>query len=323
MPSAMMSEQSLGTEPLPEVRVERAHASHPDEALGLIEEYYEAINVVARDDRDSLLHYLSDPQSGIWVAYSGNVAIGCILLRPLAQFESAGEVKRLYVRPAYRGRGVARLLLRALEQVAEEHKIAWLYLDSKDDLTDAIAFYQRHGYRPCARYNENPQATIFLRKQMSPGVIVRTFRSGDEADFRKLNEAWIEEYFRIEDKDRQTLSDPYTYVLAPGGQIFIALRNGEAVGCCAMIAMGRGSWEIAKMAVSKKERGHGIGRRLLDYAIDFAKARSCLRLYIETNSKLVNAIHLYKSVGFHYIPPERIKPSPYARANVFMEMMLD
>jgi putative acetyltransferase len=323
MPSTMMSEQRLETEPLPEVRVERADASYPNDALALIEEYYEAINVVARDDRDSLLRYLSDPQSGIWVAYSGDAAIGCILLRPLTQFESAGEVKCLYVRPPHRGRGVARLLLRTLEQFAQEHKIAWLYLDTKDDLTDAIAFYRRHGYRPCGCYNENPQATIFLRKQLPTDVIVRTFRPGDEEDFQKLNEAWIEEYFRIEDKDRQTLSDPCSYVLAPGGQIFIALRNDEAVGCCALLAMGDGSWEVAKMGVSKKERGHGVGRRLLDYAIEYAKAHSCRRLYIETNSALVNAIYLYESVGFHHIPPERIKPSPYARANVFLEMMLD
>jgi GNAT superfamily N-acetyltransferase len=305
-----------------DIRVQRAHVEHPDDALALIEEYYAAIDVAARDDRASLLRYLSDPQSAIWVAYCGHAATGCILFHPLTQFDRAGEIKRLYVRPEYRGQGVARQLLETSEQFAQEHGIGWLYLDTKEDLTDAIAFYRRHGYQPCARYNENPQATIFMRKRLPPAMLVRNFQPGDEEAFRVLNEAWIERYFRLEERDRQTLNDPYSSVLAPGGQIFMAIRNGAAVGCCALHALGDGNWEIAKMAVAETERGRGVGRRLLEYAIDYAKARSSRRLYIETNSLLRNAIHLYESVGFRHVPPERTQPSPYARADVFMEMML-
>ncbi len=83
---------------------------------------------------------LSDPQSAIWVAYSGQAAIGCILFHRLARFGRAEEIKRLYVRPGYRGRGVARKLLDTSERFAQEHEISWLYLDTKNDLTDAIAF---------------------------------------------------------------------------------------------------------------------------------------------------------------------------------------
>ncbi|MGH9581697.1 MAG: GNAT family N-acetyltransferase [Bryobacteraceae bacterium] len=146
------------------VRIERATAEKPEDALRLIEEYYDAVGVLARDDRETLLHYLADPQSAVWVAYVGPAPAGCILFRPLEHLRAAGEVKRLYVRPACRRHGVAALLLRALEQFATEHGISCLYLDSKDDLQDAIAFYKRHGYTTCARYNDNPQATIFMRK---------------------------------------------------------------------------------------------------------------------------------------------------------------
>ena len=55
-------------------------------------------------------------------------------------------------------------------QAAEEHArregTQWLYLDTKDDLHAAIRFYLSTGYQPCPRYNDNPQATIFLRKQL-------------------------------------------------------------------------------------------------------------------------------------------------------------
>lgn len=322
MQSVASGGHPLETGPASDIRIERARLQHPDHALALIEEYYDAINVVARDDRPSLLRYLSDPRSAVWVAYCGPAPVACILYHPLPEFDSAGEIKRLYVRPGYRGRAVARLLLQTLEQFAREQQIAWLYLDTKDDLTDAIAFYRRHGYQSCGRYNENPQATIFMRKQLSASVLVRSFQAGDEEAFRTLNEAWIEKYFHLEIKDRQTLNDPYSFILDPGGQIFMAIRNGEAIGCCALLALGEGNWEIAKMAVAENERGRGVGRQLLQYVINYAKSRSSRRLYIETNSSLVDAIHLYRSVGFRDVPPERLHASPYARADVFLEMIL-
>ena len=307
---------------VPDLHVERVHVEYPDDAFHLIEEYYEAVNVVARDDRAAMLRSLSDPRNAIWVAYSADLPIGCIFYRRLPQFGSAGEVKKLYVRPVYRGHGVARLLLETLEQFAQEHNVAWLYLDSKDDLADAIAFYERHGYRLCGRYNENPQATVFMRKRLVRAVHIRSFQPGDEEAFRRLNEAWIQKYFRLEEKDREILNDPHTHVLAQGGQIFMAFQGGEAIGCCALLALGDESWEIAKMAVAESERGQGIGRQLLEHAIEYANAQGSCRLYIETNSSLANAIHLYESVGFRHVPPERVQRSPYARANVFLERIV-
>jgi putative acetyltransferase len=81
-------------------------------------------------------------------------------------------------------------------------------------------------------------------------------------------------------------------------------------------------FEVAKMAVSESCRGHGIGRKLLEYAIAQAKALGAHTLELASNTKLANAVHLYESVGFRHLPPERVEPSPYARANVFMELHL-
>lgn len=152
--------------------------------------------------------------------------------------------------------------------------------------------------------------------------VVRSFQPGDEEAFRTLNEAWITKYFRLEDKDRETLEDPQSHILSPGGQIFMAVRNGQPIGCCGLIALKDGSMEVAKMAVAENERGHGIGRKLLDCAIEYAWTHAVPRLYLETNSALANAIHLYESTGFERLPAERIPQSPYARANVYMEMNL-
>src|SRR5512140_3425722 len=137
-----------------------------EDACSLIEEYYEAVHVIARDDRAQILHYISDPASCILLAYDAAAPVGCIVYRPLPHMGPAGEVKRLYVRPAFRQRGIADRLLGALEQFASSQHAQWLYLDTTDDLKAAIAFYERHGYLRCDRYNDNPQATIFMRKKL-------------------------------------------------------------------------------------------------------------------------------------------------------------
>jgi len=154
-------------------------------------------------------------------------------------------------------------------------------------------------------------------------LTIREFRPGDEADFWRLNEEWIVRYFAMEQKDEETLAHPKEAILDRGGKIFFAVRDGQTIGCCALRAMGPGEFEVAKMAVEEAFRRSGIGRRLLESVIAEARASSVHRLYLETNRKLANAVRLYESVGFQHIPPERVVPSPYARANVFMELFLD
>ena len=148
------------------IAVHRATASLADAAFALIEEYYEAIGVVVRDDRAALEHYLASPDSPIWIATVNEVPAGCVMLRPLPQISHAAEVKRLYVCPAFRGLRVAHALMQAAEQHARAAELQWLYLDTKDDLHAAIHFYLSTGYQTCPRYNDNPQATLFLRKQL-------------------------------------------------------------------------------------------------------------------------------------------------------------
>ncbi|HWC16357.1 MAG TPA: GNAT family N-acetyltransferase [Terriglobales bacterium] len=155
-----------------------------------------------------------------------------------------------------------------------------------------------------------------------PEIRVRPFQPGDEIAFRELNEAWIAKYFTIEEAERPYLEDPVGKILAIGGHIFLAVAGEDPVGCCALIPTQPGEFELAKMAVQESLRGRGIGRKILDYTIVQAKNIGATRLYLETNRKLANAIHLYESVGFQHVAPELVIPSPYARANVFMELSL-
>ena len=157
---------------------------------------------------------------------------------------------------------------------------------------------------------------------MSPAtgqIAVREFQPGDETAFRRLNEEWITRYFRIEAKDSEALDDPGSNILAPGGRIFFATADGECVGTCALIPMGALQFEVAKMAVTARCQGMGIGRRLLTAVIEAARSAGAHRLHLETNHILTPAIRLYESVGFRHVPSV---PSPYVRSDVSMEMNL-
>jgi N-acetylglutamate synthase-like GNAT family acetyltransferase len=151
-------------------------------------------------------------------------------------------------------------------------------------------------------------------------VQLRAFAPGSAGDaeaFRTLNEWWIRKYFGIEEHDTEILSDPEGFVLAQGGHIFFAVADGVRVGCCALIPISPGIYEVAKMAVSEDWQGGGIGRKVLAHTVEQGHLLGARALYLETNATLANAIHLYESLGFKHLPP---KPSPYVRANVFMEL---
>ena len=155
-------------------------------------------------------------------------------------------------------------------------------------------------------------------------VSIRAFRTGDGAAFRTLNEAWIAAIFEIEEKDRAILGDPQRAILDRGGHIDLAIDDGtgQIVGCCALLPAGPGVFEVGKMTVLEGRRGEGIGRQLLRAAIEHASALGATRLYLETNHTLTGAIALYLSEGFRHLSPEAVTPSPYARADVFMERYL-
>jgi putative acetyltransferase len=158
----------------------------------------------------------------------------------------------------------------------------------------------------------------------SPNAIeIRSLVPGDDSTaFRTLNEEWITQYFKLEAKDREILSDPDHSILLKGGHIFLAYAGAEAVGCVALVPMHDEVYEISKMAVSPHLRGRGIGRRLLQHAIAQARRLGARSLFLGSNTRLKDAVHLYESVGFRHVKPETLPPMPYSRADVFMELSL-
>jgi DNA-binding MarR family transcriptional regulator/GNAT superfamily N-acetyltransferase len=137
------------------------------EARETLEEYYEAVQVVVRDKPATMQKIIDEKASGIWLAYLGDEVVGCVVLRRLTAISKASECKRLYVKPTARGHGIADKLLDVQEEYARSQGVEWIYLDTHDGLKAAIALYERRGYERCKRYNDNPQATLFMRKRIT------------------------------------------------------------------------------------------------------------------------------------------------------------
>jgi len=110
------------------------------------------------------------------------------------------------------------------------------------------------------------------------------------ADFIRLNEAWIGEYFRLEEAD------------------------------CALLREEDGMMQLARMAVAAGERGKGWGRILLATALQRARQLGARRVRLLSNTRLGAAIHLYEAVGFRAV--HRGPHPQYARCNIVMECEL-
>jgi ribosomal protein S18 acetylase RimI-like enzyme len=85
---------------------------------------------------------------------------GCCALRPLdnADYPNACEMKRLYVRPAYRGLGLGRQLAEAIMDAARLHGYDSVLLDTLDDMEAARTLYEELGFEEVPTYYHNPIA---------------------------------------------------------------------------------------------------------------------------------------------------------------------
>ena len=95
----------------------------------------------------------------------GPVAYGGI--RPVPSVsEDTAEIKRMWVQGDWRGAGLGSRMLRHLEELAASQGFARVVLDTNGTLSEALALYERAGYRRIDRYNDNPYAEAFFEKQL-------------------------------------------------------------------------------------------------------------------------------------------------------------
>jgi GNAT superfamily N-acetyltransferase len=149
------------------VRISDAHAGeHLQEARRLIEEYAASLGV-SLDFQDfdlelaSLPGDYSPPEGRLLLALEREEPAGCVALRKLEG--GTCEMKRLYVRPAFRGAGVGRVLAEAVIEEARRIGYRRMRLDTLPEMGKARAMYAALGFREIAPYRFNPvEGTAFL-----------------------------------------------------------------------------------------------------------------------------------------------------------------
>ncbi|HXV41186.1 MAG TPA: GNAT family N-acetyltransferase [Steroidobacteraceae bacterium] len=149
-------------------------------------------------------------------------------------------------------------------------------------------------------------------------IAIVPFRRELAPAFRQLNLDWIERLFRVEAPDLKVLENPESAIVATGGMVFFALDGGTPVGTVAMIRVSDERFELAKMAVATAHQRRGIGELLGAAGIGWARAAGAKAVFLETNSRLANAIRLYERLGFRHAAHPH--PSDYARADYYMEL---
>lgn len=153
-------------------------------------------------------------------------------------------------------------------------------------------------------------------------LIVRDFLPEDSDAFRDLNLAWVEAHFTVEPEDRAQLEDPKTHILDKGGSILIAVLDGVPVGTVGLVpGHDEGVLELIKMSARQDLRGRGIGRALMDAAIESARMQGAKSIWLETNTVLDAALALYRKSGFRELSGDELTPTPYDRCNC--QMVLD
>lgn len=157
----------------PKIEIRLAH-DQPSVVLDLFQEYIEMLCQRDASFRDylALQNYEEEtrdlstkyglPKGRLYVAYCDGQAAGCIALRPMA--EMTCEMKRLYVRPAFRGLGLAGKLVDRIIKEARQIGYGFMVLDTLACLEGAIRLYEKFGFQPIPSYNDNPMAEAIYMK---------------------------------------------------------------------------------------------------------------------------------------------------------------
>ena len=159
-------------------RIERVGFGHPD-ALVLVEEVQQeyVVRYGGRDDTPLDPLMFEPPSGSFFVGYLGDVPVASGAWRRRGDVEAFGvtvtaEVKRMYVSPSARGRGLARLVLAHLEATAAAGGALAMVLETGTAQPEAIALYESSGYTRIAdfgHYAWSPSSRCFGKPLLPNG----------------------------------------------------------------------------------------------------------------------------------------------------------
>lgn len=155
--------------------VRRARASAP-ELVHLLQRLWDELGSLYPEAKapPSPPNDITGERAGFVVAWVGGEAAGCGAFRPFSSDQSAiAEIKRMYVAPEFRRRGVSRQILAELERLAQECGYSSVRLETGLRQPHAIRLYESSGYQRIERYGrhrEDPLSVCFEKFLQSPDM---------------------------------------------------------------------------------------------------------------------------------------------------------
>jgi ribosomal protein S18 acetylase RimI-like enzyme len=244
------------------------------------------------------------PGGGLWLATAdrGETA-GCVALRRLEP--GVGEMKRLYVRPVFRGTGLGKRL--ALKVLEDAGTIGYrrIRLDTTPEMAGAIRLYESLGFTRIAPYCPNP----------IPGALYMEMEVGSEAPHQlvPISLEQVELVAPLFDAYRQFYGQPpdpegarrFLAERLDRGQsvIYAVVEGGRALGFTQLypsfssVSM-RPIWILNDLFVAEDARRRGVGARLLRAARDHAMKTGAVRLALSMAVMNVGAQTLYERDGW-------------------------
>ena len=149
------------------------HATTSDHIAGareLFSEYASSLNVDLsfqgfERELTELPGEYSEPEGCILLAFLDSALVGCVALRPLTS--GVCEMKRMYVRPAFRGRGIGLALARDVIAEARKRGYKRMRLDSLPAMAEAQGLYRSLGFMEIGAYRLNPiQGAVFMELKL-------------------------------------------------------------------------------------------------------------------------------------------------------------
>ena len=141
-------------------------------------------------------------------------------------------------------------------------------------------------------------------------MTIRPATNADADEVRALVFGVLAEYGLSPDPDGTDadLADLEASYGARGGAFDVVEDEGRIVGSVGLYALEGGVCELRKMYLARETRGQGLGKRVLEHALDRARALGFRRVELETASVLVEAIGLYTRYGFSPVDPAHLSP---------------
>lgn len=145
------------------------------------------------------------------------------------------------------------------------------------------------------------------------------FQKDLQGHFESINKEWVTQCFTLEKVDQEQFEDPEKWIIAPGGAILFAEKEGEIVGTVGLCNVGGDVYELIKMGVKPAAQGQGIGMLLAKAILEKARDLGGRKVELYTHSKLESAIRIYKKLGFQEDPEVSGK---YCRCDLKFSLIL-